>query len=152
MPITYQQEFLLSAQNEIVPLLEDHWKEVSSYPQEIVLNPNWEVYHFLEKMGILSIFTARDNGKLVGYLSTMSQSSLHHKDSVFAVTDAIFIKEDYRKGFTGIRLIRFAEFALKQDGVSVFTINTTVYKPFDKLLLWMGFKHIESTYSKFLRY
>jgi hypothetical protein len=100
---------------------------------------------------MLNIFTARENGKLIGYFVTTTSANIHYKDHLFATNDIIFIKEEYRKGFTGIRLIKFAEKSLKQDGVSVLVINTKVHKPFDKLLLWLNYKHIENVYSKLLR-
>lgn len=151
MATTYQQEFLLSVKQEIEPLLEEHWNEVSNNRDVIKLNPDWDTYYILEEQGMLHIFTARDNGKLVGYFVTITRLNIHYKDHLFAANDAIFIKKEYRKGFTGIRLIKFAEKFLKEDGVSVLVINTKTNKPFDRLLLWLNYKHIENVYSKLLR-
>lgn len=151
MTVTYQQEFLLSVEDEIKPLLEEHWNEIATNKHIIKLNPDWEIYHQLEQKGTLSIFTAREDGKLIGYFVTTTMANIHYKDHLFATNDIIFIKEEYRKGFTGIRLIKFAEKSLKQDGVSVLIINTKIHKPFDKLLLWLNYKHIENVYSKLLR-
>ena len=109
MATTYQQEFLLSVKQEIEPLLEEHWNEVSNNRDVIKLNPDWDTYYILEEQGMLHIFTARDNGKLVGYFVTITRLNIHYKDHLFAANDAIFIKKEYRKGFTGIRLIKFAE-------------------------------------------
>jgi hypothetical protein len=51
---------------------------------------------------------------------------------------------------TGIKLIKFAEKCLSEDGVSVMTINTKIHKPFDLILERLGFKCIERVYSKYL--
>lgn len=150
MATTYQQEFLLSVEDEIKPLLEDHWDEIATNKHIIKLNPDWDIYHQLEQEGMLHIFTARDEGKLIGYFVTITRANIHYKDHLFAANDIIFIKQEYRKGFTGIRLIKFAEKFLKEDGISVLLINTKIHKPFDKLLLWLNYKHIENVYSKFL--
>jgi hypothetical protein len=150
LTITYQQEFLLSVEDECKPLLEEHWNEIANNKHVIKLNPDWEAYHYLEQQGALNIFTARDNGKLVGYFVTIKRANIHYKDHIFAANDIIFINKNYRKGFTGIRLIKFAEKVLKEDGVSVLVINTKTHKPFDQLLLWLNYKHIENVYSKLL--
>jgi len=59
--------------------------------------------------------------------------------------------KDYRKGFAGIKLIKFAKKCLTEDGVSVLTINTKVHQPFDKVLERLGFNLIERTYSSYLQ-
>jgi transketolase C-terminal domain/subunit len=55
---------------------------------------------------------------------------------------------DYRKGFMGIKLIKFAEKCLKEDGISVLVINSKTHKPFDAILRRMGYSHIENVFSK----
>jgi len=62
----------------------------------------------------------------------------------------IFVDEKYRKGLTSPRLIKFTEKGLKADGVEVMIVNTKRHKPFDSLLVWLGYKHIENLYSKVL--
>lgn len=148
--ITYQQESLVTAEKDARPLLEKHWEEIALNKDIIKLNPDWEAYADLEDSGILKIFTARDDDKLVGYFVTFVRSHIHYKDHLFAYNDILFLDEEYRKGFTGAKLIKFAEKCLKEDGVSVVTINTKRHKPLDVLLSWLGYKHIENIYSKVL--
>lgn len=148
--ITYQQEFLLTVENEAKPLLEAHWEEIALNKEKIKLNPDWDVYHSLEDANQLKIFTAREDGKLIGYFVVFVRTNPHYKDHLFASNDIIFVSEPYRKGFTGTKLIKFAEKCLKEDGVSVLTINTKRHKPFDSILCRLGFKHIENIYSKYL--
>jgi tRNA1(Val) A37 N6-methylase TrmN6 len=47
-------------------------------------------------------------------------------------------------------LIKFSQKCLKEDGVAVMVVNTKRHKPFDTLLVWLGYKHIENIYSKVL--
>lgn len=150
MPITYQQEFLTSCQADIEVLLKEHWKEVS--PEYLLkLDPDWEIYSDLEMSGSLSIFTARFDGKLVGYFVAICHKDLHHKGHKFAYNDSLYLDKDYRKGLTGAKLIKFAEKCLKEDGVEALRVSTKRFKPFDKLLCWLGYTHEENTYTKFLR-
>ena len=144
----YQQEFLIQVENDIRPLLEEHWKEIATNQQEIKLNPDWDMYHYLEEKGFLKVFTAREEGKLVGYYVAVLSRSLHYKDHLFATNDLIFLRPEYRKGRTGIKLIQFAEKYLKEDGASVLFINTKVHKPFGRLLEYLGYTADEHTYVK----
>jgi len=148
--IKYQQEFLSQVQSDIEPLLELHWKEIALNQDKIKLNPDWDAYHNLELTGNLKIFTARSGEELVGYFVVMLNNNIHYKDHVFASNDVIYLHKDYRKGFAGIRLIKFAEKCLKEDGVSVLLINTKSHKPFDKVLERLKFKPIERVFSKFI--
>lgn len=151
MPITYKQEFLATVEEEIKPLLEKHWHEIAVNKENIKLNPDWHTYHLLEDANVLKIFTARNEGVLVGYFVVLVKHNIHYKDHLFATNDVLFLSEDFRKGRTGVDLLKFAENCLKEDGVSVLTINTKCHKPFDRLLDWLGYTQIERVYSKYLR-
>ena len=149
--IQFQQEFLCQVREDIIPLIESHWEEVATNKDHIKLNPDWDAYEKLEESGMLTIFTARCSDKLIGYFVVILTKSIHYKDHLFASNDILYLHKDYRKGFAGIRLIKFAEKYLKEDGVSVLTINTKVHKPFDKVLERLKFKNVERVYSKYLK-
>lgn len=148
--IKYQQEFLSQVEDDSKYLLELHWNEVALNKEHIKLNPDWESYYELEQVGNLRIFTARNKGTLVGYFVVIVNSNLHYKDHLFAANDIIYLHKDYRKGFTGIKLIKFAEECLREDGVSVLAINTKVHQPFDVVLERLDFNMVERVYSKYL--
>ena len=149
--MTYQQESLVTCKSDAIPLLERHWEEIALHKDKIKLNPDWDAYADLEDAGVLKIFTARDAGwKLVGYFVVFVKAHIHYKDHLFAYNDIVFVDQDYRKGFTSPRLMMFAEKCLKADGVEVIVVNTKRHKPFDSLLIWLGYKHIENIYSKVL--
>ena len=149
--MNYQQEFLDQVENDILALLDLHYKEIALNQDKIKLNPDWDVYRALEEQGRLKIFTARDGSTLVGYFVVVVGVNMHYKDHTFACNDIIYLHKDYRKGFAGIKLIKFAKKCLTEDGVSVLTINTKVHQPFDKLLDRLGFNLIERVYSSYLQ-
>jgi len=148
--ITYQQEFLNSTLEDARELLESHWSELALNRDKIKLNPDWETYEVLESQGKLKIFTARDSGVLVGYFVVVVSSHVHYKDHLFAHNDILYIGKEYRKGFTGIKLIKFAEKCLKSDGVSVLVLNTKMHKPLNKILEFLKFTPTETVYSKYI--
>jgi len=149
--LNYQQEFLTQVEVDIKYLIELHWSEIALNQDNIKLNPDWDAYKNLEEQGKLKIFTVRDEGVLVGYFVVIVGNSIHYKDHVFANNDIVYLRKDFRKGFAGIRLIKFAESCLKEDGVSVLVINTKIHQPFDKVLERLKFKPIERVYSKYLK-
>lgn len=148
--VTYQQEFLTTFEKDCHELLKLHWEEIALNKDKIRMNPDWDTYQKMEELGALKIFTAREGSKLVGYFVVIVASNLHYKDHLFAENDVIYLHKDHRKGFTGIRLIKFAEKCLKLDGVSVLKVNTKVHQPFDKLMLFLKFGLVERVYTKYL--
>ena len=148
--VNYQQEFLTSVVDDIKPLIKSHWDEIALNQDRIKLNPDWDAYQNFEDQDRLRIFTARDKGELVGYFVVIIGVNIHYKDHLFASNDIIYLSPNHRKGFTGIRLIKFAEKCLREDGISVLTINTKVHQPFDKLMDFLKFNKIERVYSKYV--
>ena len=151
MTIRYQQEFLETCLDELKDLITFHWEEIALNKDHIKLNPDWDRYLELESLGILKVFTARLDSKLIGYFVVFVSKHIHYKDHLFASNDVLFLKQEYRKCMTGVNLIKFAESCLKEDGVSVLTINTKVHKPFDVIMDKMGFDLVERVYSKYLQ-
>ena len=149
--ITYQQEFLSSSEGkDREKLLNAHWEEVALNKDKIKLNPDYDRYYELEELGILKIFTVRDSGSLVGYFACFVMPHLHYKDHYFATNDVIYISPEHRRGFTALKLIKFAEGCLKEDGVSVLVVNTKSHKPFHKLMEFLKFSPSETLYSKYI--
>ena len=109
MAIKYQQEFLHSVVEDIKPLLEEHWEEVALNKDKIKINPDWEAYFSLESQGKLDIFTARDEGVLVGYFVVFVYPHIHciytysmciHTFTVYPHIQCISIQSLYKQIFT----------------------------------------------------
>lgn len=144
----FKQEFLATCFEEAGELFELHYREIALNQDAIKLNPDIEQYEEAERIGALKIFTARDEGKIVGYFAVLVTRSLHYADHIYANNDVIFLHPEYRKGFTASKLIKFALDCLAQDGISMLFINTKLHRPFDILLRRLGFDHVENVYAK----
>lgn len=145
--ITYQQEFLLTVEKDILPLLEEDYQEIEYNKNLRSLDPDWETYLTLEEHGKLKIFSCRDNGKLVGYLTVIVGVDLHDKKSKVVAQDILFLSKDYRKGRTGIKLVKFAEDCLREDGYKSFVITTTTEKA-GRLMSALGYSKTEERFEK----
>ena len=84
-------ENLAKVRREIEPLLEEHWKEIALNKDKIKLNPDWRAYADLDSINALRIYTARKDGKLMGYFVIIVSKSLHYRDHLFANNDIIFL-------------------------------------------------------------
>ena len=141
-------ECLASVKEDIKPLIEKHWELVALNQGKIKLNPNWEEYARLDAAGVLRVFTAREDGELVGYCVLVVSRSMHYKDHVFANNDVTFVLPDNRAGATGYQLLKYAEDHCAENDISLMNVNTKVHIPFDSLLVGMGLNLIERIYSK----
>jgi GNAT superfamily N-acetyltransferase len=145
----YRTETLAEVIEEITPLLLDHWQEIALNKNTIKLDPHWEVYENLAKMGHLNITTARtDKGELVGYVVYLLQPLLHYKSELSAVGDVFWLRPDHRKGSLGMRLLKVAEEKMRALGCTYIVNKTKLHKDVGRLFERMGYTAIERVYAK----
>lgn len=156
MNITYQKEKLFDVKDEVADILKQHWEEVSINKDVIQLDPNWELYKLLEDNGNISITTARDNGKIIGYFGYIITPSLHHRSIKVADGDLFYIHIDYRKSTIAIKLLALSEKYLLEAGVNIIFNKTKDYihnvhgVSSGSLFKRAGYDKIENVYSKLL--
>lgn len=143
--ITYQTEPLSdSLWSELMPLLERHWHEVAHY-RDVPLNPNREAYAKIAAAGMLRIYTARGDGRLIGYLACILAPSLHYAPHTFAAQDVLFIDPAYRGARFGASLITFAHRRLREDGVTMLMQHSKHRSDINigPLLHRLGYEHMD---------
>lgn len=142
----FQRERSQDVFDEVMPLLELHWREIAHY-QDIPLSPNFKQYAALEDAGLVRTFTARDSEKkLVGYAVFFVRHNLHYQSSLQASQDILFIHPD-KRGF-GARFILWCDRQLKEEGVAVVYHHIKVAHNFGKLLERMGYEMVDLIYAK----
>lgn len=149
--ITYQQEALVSVIKDVTELARLDWEEINHDKEAYPFDPDWSLYELLEDTASLFIFTARDKGKLVGYFSVVKSPSLHSKGKFLFCNDVIYLHKDYRKGFVGVRLFKFVEDCLREDGCTNLQVIFTDRYDITPLLTRLDYRHIESKFEKKLR-
>ena len=148
--ITYQTEGFKDCLPELKDLFEDHYQEIGNDPENIKLNPDYDTYFELERLGKVHLVTVRYNNKIVGYNLSLLAPLLHFKHILNAHNDAIYVDKEYRKGTVGYRLIKFTMVSLKNLGVDCITIHTKTKQPFDRLCEKLGMTLVERNYIKYL--
>lgn len=135
---------------EIVPLWFDHWEEVATNKDKIPLDPDYEMYSTLEKMGRLLIVTMRDESVLVGYSFMFVGPHIHYKSTKVAQNDILYIKPSHRKGFAGIKLIKYSEEQCKMVGTTKVVWHIKTDHNFGKIMERLGYNLFEVNYGKYI--
>ena len=146
--VTYQQEFLMLAEDEVTPLAVLEWDE-SGHPTQD-LHIDWESYNRLEEGGQLKFFTARKERLLIGYFVVLVVAPLTSKFDPMGVYDAVYVHKDYRKSTVGKRLFKFVETCMKEDGIYRVLASSSAKNPIGNFLTRMGYHEIETKYEKVL--
>lgn len=132
---------------EMIPLWVRHHAETVQYVN-IPLEPNTIAYQQAAKAGIVRIFTARIDGKLIGYQVFFVMPHLHSRHSLQATQDIIFIDREYRKGLTGYKFIKFCSDKLISDGVQVIYQHISAHHDFGPVLKRMGYELVDLVYGR----
>lgn len=138
----FQRESFDDVIDEIKPLLLQHWKEIASHQDRWQLSPDWDKYALLDKRGHMRIYTAREDGRLIGYAIFLADVHLHYRDMKIAKNDITWLSPCARKGLAGFKLLKFAVAQLDQE-VDRIIFNVKVYKDFSKVLERLGFTPFE---------
>ena len=115
--IVYARELSATVRDDILPLVKRHWEEVAPGLGEA--DPPVDLYVRLTDMGVLRIFTARDNGALVGYALFWVKRDLHQRKLTSAILDALWVEPKYRRtrDLVAPSLLALVEEVLRKEGV-----------------------------------
>ncbi len=141
-------EYLSYMKDEMTDLLTRHSEDVKEGHPISSFNPDWEQYISLESQGLHCMVVARDDGKLIGYLSLITGSDIHHKGEKISTIDAIYTDRDYREKSIGSDLVIYAETYSKEQGAYRLSITLHEHLPHNKLVEDLEFKCIERVFAK----
>jgi len=145
---TYQKQCLCDVIAEVEPLLELHYQELTLNRDVVKLNPDWHRYAELEHAGAFHVFTARDDGRLIGYSAFFLGPHLHYKDLVVANNDVLYLHPDARSGMVGIRLIKTSEAGMKALGAAKITWHAKHSNDLQQILARLGYTDEEVIMGK----
>lgn len=145
--IEFARETLEQVRAEIEPLLHAHWLEIAHYA-DIPINPDWDFYANMDAAGSLRIFTARNDGELVGYAVFFVGPNRHYKDSIQAVQDVVFLHPNYRGARVGASLILFADAECQSENIQVIYHHIKAAHDFGPLLVHCGYELVDLIYAK----
>lgn len=143
---TTYDDFLAEAR----PLIENHWAEVGSHRDVLVLDPDHQLYRNLERAGRLHILTARVDGMLAGYLFVLIAPHPRDRSAVIGRDDIFYVVPEYRRLRLGPAMI---EEALRYlDGrAHIVMFTAKLRRHHTDYLARFGFHPQEQTWAKVLR-
>jgi len=150
MTVEFQTEKLETVVDDAKELLFQHYQELTQYKSKIILKPIWEKYFDLEKNSKFFLFTARNNGELVGYSGFFLDSHIHYADTLVAVNDVLFLKKEFRQGLTGIRLLKYSEKEMAKLGADKISWHVKFSNDFRPILHRMGYLDEEVIVTKMI--
>ena len=147
----FQLEAWSAAIPELRPLFARLWDDVAVDKDRFTAECDEEKYAKLEQAGILHLVTAREAGRIVGFFLCFVWPNAHYLGAGdMAFTDMYYLREEYRKGNTGIRLFAFMEETLRARGVVKFYTSHKIHRDRSAMFKILGFKATDIVYSKVL--
>lgn len=126
-----------------------HWEEIEKHRHQLGLKIDWGQMASWEEEGRFIGFTARHDGRVVGYLA-FSLTPGYHTAKMVATEDGLFLAPEHRKGLTAVRLIRYAESALIGMGAGEIHFVTKHGTTADQLMSRLGYPAISNLRIKVL--
>lgn len=148
MSLTFAIEPLRICWNEWIALAAEHWKETEGYRHGQPMSPSFDRYNQYDEAGWFSMFTARDEGRMVGYCGMYFVPSMHTQQ-LLATEDSLFLIPEYRKGRNAINFHKFIEDECRQRNVVEIGM-TAKDEAVARLLDYLGYTRIGTQHSKHL--
>ena len=148
--LTFSRESLMACWDECVPLFDQHRQEMVIDPRRR-FSPDREQYRRGEASGVFRLYTARNtDGAIVGYTCAVVFPSLLFFGEYEAGVHVLWLHPAYRMGWNGIRLIRFCERELKEEGVTFATLHALIGKREGRLFRKLGWTPTHEELHKLL--
>lgn len=114
------------------------------------IDPNVMAYEQLDNAGKLIIMTARSDGELVGYATSVIHDHPHFKSTKVGFGDASYLAPEHRKGWTGLKLFKLTEKVLRDLKVQRYYLPVFEQGGMEKIFNRLGFKAEHTIHSKWL--
>lgn len=143
----FQAESVEQWASDSADLIVAHWRELGM-DLDLEIKPDIAKMKALQDLGVFKVITARDEGKLAGYLLAVFSTHLHYSTSPpMFIVDAYYISPEYRTG-TGAKLIRFAESFAKNLGAIKIYLSCKVHRDHTKLFEALGYRLSDYAFIK----
>lgn len=132
--------------------MREHYLELAKNQDRVKLNVDWDRYAAMERAGGLLLYTARQDGGLIGYSCFFSSPHPHYLDLRLVSNDVLYVAKSHRVGRTGIRFIRYCEERVRglYAGEIALTWHAKEHTPLAGMLQRLGYGVQDIVLSKLL--
>lgn len=123
--LKFKWESFAAIHEELLPLFKKHYAEIALDQDCVPLDPDWNYYFGIDKLGLLKILTARSvvNGQLAGYIFNVIGTHNHYCSTRFCNSEMFWLHPYFRKGWQPVRMFKENLKGLEVHGVQVATIS-----------------------------
>jgi GNAT superfamily N-acetyltransferase len=132
--------------DEAMALARDNAKETGVLGID-EFDPDKERFQQLCETGALVVFTARQDGKLVGYFVVHLFRHLIFSKTIWAIQDSLYIDPGHR-GLAAVRFLKWTDSALKDLGVDCILRQVTTQNDYSRTLERLGYALVERGYVR----
>ena len=115
--LTIREGQIAESKHQLPWLIMQHYLELATDPEIMVLKPDWERYELLQDAGKLFTLFAYEGEQIVGYSNNIIDRHLHY-DLIVCSNDVIFI-DPAKRGTVGRELIARTKMAAKDRGAGL---------------------------------
>jgi GNAT superfamily N-acetyltransferase len=140
--ISFQIETWADIWRDGQEIFKAHYDELALHKDVMPMGLDNDFYSDLQKRNFLLVVTARRDNRLVGYyVGIVIAHHPHNKDAgKVATTDMFYLAKRERRGGAGVRLLKAAASALREQGVVKASISTKINFENGKLLEALGWE------------
>lgn len=102
-------------------LMLENWRETGF---KFEFDPSLEAAERMQEKGIMFALGAFDGDQMIGYSTAMIAPHWFNPSQVWCMSDALFVKRDYRGGLTSGKLILATEAEAKKRGATAMLWHT----------------------------
>lgn len=110
-----------------------HWQETEAHMSDSGPDLQVEAYRSFQDAGLILAFGVFDGETLVGYCIAILCPHLHY-GFLYAHHDVLFLKREYRKGATALRLVSLVHRAAQERGARYVTWHAKLGSAFHRIL------------------
>lgn len=129
-------------------IFKEHWDEIAKNKQLMQLKPDYDSYIRLDEIGKLLVLYAYVGEEVIGYSYNILNYHLHYSDLLVSFNDLLYIRPDYRKGTTGLRLMKETEIEAKKMGAHLMIWHAKENTSLSTILTKKNYKVQDITFSK----
>lgn len=143
----FARETAANTIDEALPLMRAHWDEVAYDAKPF--DPFVAGYLALDAAGAMRLYTARVDGKLVGYVCFTVAPCMNHQTEIHAHEAGTYLAPEARKGGAARAFLEHAEAALVAEGVREIHYRVpTRHMTLGKILMRRGFTHDDNEFVR----
>ena len=129
--------------------LTDEYAAESKIAEMPAYNLDINCYQQLEAAGMYKAFGAYVDGELVGFIAVLVTMVPHYSVKISS-TESFFVSAAYRKGGTGLKLLRTAEQCAKEQGAVILYCNAPAGGRLAQALPAFGFRESHRVFCRSL--